>query len=272
VRRWPRLAAARARLAVWVRRAALVLLPPLVLGAAGYFHQPAWDALRRHPYFAIERVEVYGAGPLLSDDEVRDWLRIGAGTSLWDIDASAVEARLRAHPVLANATARRTFPHAFSVAVRERRPRAMLMLDDVFYVDRRGESFGPLGADDERDLPVITGVSDSDPPGYRKWALRRALHLLRRCEQQGCPLPVSEIHLDPSKGIVLYPRRPAVPLVLGWRGWDARMARAARVLSAWEGATERLARVDARFRDQVVVTLQPVPGLAGAAKKDRVSI
>jgi len=61
--------------------------------------------------------------------------------------------------------------------------------------------------------------------------------------------------------------------VLGWRGWDARMARAARVLQSWEGATERLAGVDARFRDQVVVTLQAlVPSAADAAKKDRVRI
>lgn len=243
--------------AVSTRRLWLTVGVASVLAAGLLAHDHVWQRVRTHPYFAIDAVAVRGAGPLLTDEEVRSWLGIGAGDSLWDIDPRAIEERLRAHPIIARAQARRTFPHTFEVAVRERQARAMLLLDDVFYVDRRGEAFGPLAARHGRDYPVITGVRDGDPPGYRKWALRRALHLLRRCEKYGCPIPVSELQLDAARGIVLYPRQPAVPVILGWTGWDARIAGAARVLRAWDGATERLAQIDARFLDQVVVTLQP---------------
>lgn len=256
------------RLGRALRRAAVVAVAALVFGGAAYGAGPAWQAVRTHPYFAVSRVEVRGAGPLLDAEEVRSWLRIAAGTSVWDIDTAAAEARLRAHPFIDRAAARRIFPHRFAVVVHEREPQALLLLDDFFYVDRRGETFGPLAPEHERDFPVITGVRDDDPPGYRKWALRRALHLLRRCERHGCPLPVSEIHLDPTRGVVLYPREPAVPVVLGWRGWGARIDRAARVLDSWQGATDHLASVDARFRDQVVVTLRERgTAVAGAAKK-----
>jgi len=74
---------------------------------------------------------------------------------------------------------RRIFPGALQIHVSERRPAAIAVLDDLYYVDRRGDTFGPLRPQHDRDYPVFTGLGDRSD-GQQRWALRRALHLLRR--------------------------------------------------------------------------------------------
>jgi cell division septal protein FtsQ len=52
-----------------------------------------------------------------------------------------------------------------------------------------------------------------------------------------------------------------VPIVLGWGSTGEKLRRAARVVRRWkrEGEVERLARIDLRFHDQVVVELRTAP-------------
>lgn len=219
----------------------------------------ASDTLRHHPYFHVARIEIRGVASLVDEEEVRRWTGIDVGDSLWDARPETIKARLESHPMLRSASVRRVFPNALEIRVRERRPAAITVIDDLYYIDRTGERFGPLDADHDRDYPIFTGVT-KDADGRRRWALRRALHMLRRGD--GAGLEISEIHLDPVEGLILYPSTPRVPLFLGWQGWERRLQKAVRALRSWEGAAERLARVDLRFRDQVVVQFReakPVP-------------
>lgn len=165
--------------------------------------------------------------------------------------------------MIARADVRREFPGRYEITVRERQPQAVVLLDEPFYVDRAGNAFGPLGRDHSLDYPVITGIRDDMPPGYRRWLLRRALRLARLCDRIGCFGGVSEIHLDAALGPVLYPTAPAVPIILGWGSWAEKLGRAVRTLDAWQGREAGLVSVDVRFRDQVVARL-PAPDAAGA--------
>ncbi len=241
--------------------------------AAWVFHGPVWAALRDHPYFAIEHLVIRGCGPRLSEDAVRDWLGLHDGASMWDASPTRVKARLEAHPFIARAAVRRRFPDDFEIDIRERRPEAIVVLDRLYYVDRSGSVFGPLSESDSRDYPVITGLSENTPGGQRAWALRRALQLVRRCQRGRCFAPVSEVHIDPKLGAVLYPAAPPVPIVLGWGSTGEKLSRAARVLQRWEGegSAERLQKIDLRFRNQVVVKLRTPPAAeprrAGAGGK-----
>ena len=67
------------------------------------------------------------------------------------------------------------------------------------------------------------------------------------------------MHLEAARGVVVYPSVPRVPVVLGWGSWPVKLDRAQRVLDGWHGPIERLAAVDVRFRNQVVLSFRPVP-------------
>jgi cell division protein FtsQ len=215
------------------------------------------QTLREHPYFAIRDVRVSGTGPLLTRTEVIEWLGIRPGMSVWDASPARIRKRLKAHPMIARASVRREFPGRVVISVRERHPAAVLVLDEPFYVDRSGAAFGPLRDEYSRDYPVISGIDPSLPAGARARAVRRALRLARLCDRHACFGGISEVHLQPDVGAVLYPSQWRVPVVLGWGGWVDKVDRAERLFEQWSGETERLASVDARFRNQVVVRLLP---------------
>ena len=239
------------------------------LGAAAVVwagHGPAAEALREHPYFAISQLVISGCGPALTPEDLRDWLGFTGESTLWDASPASVRARLEAHPYIAGAVVRRVFPSRLEVVVRERQPQAIVVLDDLYYVDRSGLPFGPLRPKDSRDYPFITGLDPSLPEGPRTWALRRALRLLRRCDRAPCLGELSEVHLDDGRGVVVFPASPRLPVVLGWGSWPAKIERAERALHAWQGATNGLAGLDVRFRNQVVLTMRAAAAAAPQGK------
>jgi cell division protein FtsQ len=222
-------------------------------------HAHAAAALREHPYFAIRHLVINGCGPGLAPDDVRAWLGLGDDTTLWQASPAPLRARLESHPYIAHASVRRQFPGRLEIVVREREPQAIAVLDGLYYVDRSGVTFGPLRPNDSRDYPFITGLDAAMADGPRTWALRRALRLLRRCDRDPCIGALSEVHLGDRRGVVVFPAAPRVPVVVGWGSWPAKLERAQRALDAWDGVAERLASLDVRFRNQVVVTLRQAP-------------
>lgn len=235
-----------------------------VTGAVWRYGDSGWETVREHPYFAITEVKVRGAGELLERGAVLRWLHVSAAMSSWDASPYRWRRRLEAHPMIARAEVRRELPGRYEITVRERRPQAIVLLDEPFYVDRAGNAFGPLGPHHSLDYPVITGVRDDMAPGYRRWLLRRSLRLARLCDRIGCFAGISEIHLDEDLGPILYPIAPPVPIVLGWGSWAEKIGRATRALDQWRGRETSLARVDVRFRDQVVVRLADPGGARDA--------
>jgi cell division septal protein FtsQ len=240
----------------------LALIGGLVLWTV---HPPAVAALREHPYFAIQQLVITGCGPSLSSEDVRTWLGLSPVTTVWEASPARVRERLLAHPRIAWTAVRRTFPDRLEIVIRERRPQAIAALDELYYLDRSGAMFGPLGPQDNRDYPVITGLAAADSDGTRQWLVRRALRLLRRCDRNRCIGELSEISLDAARGVVVYPVEPSVPIVLGWGSWPVKLERAQRALQAWHGGGDRLASLDLRYRNQVLLTLR---GKTGARRRE----
>lgn len=238
------------------RRVAFPRWLPLAVLVVAFAAFLAGSPLRTNPYFSMGKLVINGQGPRLDAREVRDWLGVDQDTSMWDVSPNTVASRLRAHPLVAWAEVRREFPDKLEIRLREREPAALVLLDDLFYVDRTGALFGPPGSSDSIDYPVITGIDEQSPAGYRRWAIRRALRLLRMCDRVTCAAGgVSEVHVDREAGAILYPAVPRVPIVLGWGSMREKLRRADVVLQRWGVGAERLARVDTRFLGRVIVEL-----------------
>ncbi|MEO8603296.1 MAG: FtsQ-type POTRA domain-containing protein [bacterium] len=247
----------------WIGLAAGVLIG---LAVAGWLaREPLATALREHPYFVVKRVVIHGTEHALTADDLRAWIGLTDATTVWEVAPGRVRERLEAHPYVARAAVRRQFPGTLEIVVRERRPLAIAVLDDLYYVDRGGVTFGPLRPEDDRDLPLITGLDPKASDGTRNWLLRRALRLMRRADDAPALGVLSEIHIDAKRGVIVFPAAPRVPVLLGWGSWPAKLARARRALDSWHGSTERLARLDTRFRNQVVATLRAGPAAPAPA-------
>ncbi|HZP40824.1 MAG TPA: FtsQ-type POTRA domain-containing protein [Candidatus Binatia bacterium] len=226
------------------------------------------DAARRHPYFAVREVVVANHRHL-SAEAIRAVAGVVPGMSIWDVDEEAVVARLRREPWVRAARVRRELPHRVVLQVHEFRPVAILATADpepaLYYVAAHGRVFARVEPGDPRDFPYVTGLGAADLDGHAALApraLRRALllaHLIDRLHLVGPdgPAAVSEIHVDPVRGLTVLPTRPAVPFELGWGGFEQKLARLPEVMAYWTGREAEIAGVSLVFDDEVIVRTRP---------------
>jgi cell division protein FtsQ len=122
----------------------------LVLVAGGLY-----GLARETSMFAVDTVEVEGAPQAVAATVQRELLRYD-GRSLVGIDASSVEQRVEALPVVRSATVDRGFPHTLRVRVVPELPVAVLRRGaDSFLVSARGRVIAPVGRGTHRELPRI---------------------------------------------------------------------------------------------------------------------
>jgi cell division protein FtsQ len=254
VREWRRLWKPR----VSLRRVWIAVSIGALTATLGQFGPSGVHWIRTHPYFVLKDVEVRG-NRRLTRLEVLDAAGIVEGASVWDAAPAALRMRLQGHPWIRRAVVQRRFPDHLVIGIRERHPVAIARLDQLDYVDRSGAVLGPLRDDDSRDFPVITGLERPASRELVPLGFHRVLQLLRICERTNGFDTVSEIHVDPDRGITLFPLHSAVAVVLGWGGWREKLGRSARVFAAWQGQLDRVVAVDVSLRDAVVVKLHEEP-------------
>lgn len=221
-----------------------------------------WNWIRHDTgLLAVQRIDVIGQRRLTRDELLRV-SGLGVGQDILDLDARAAEQRLIALPLVRRATVRRNWHRTVDIAVEERAPVAVVLLDQLWEVDVDGVVLPP-GADGVTDLPIIRGVAaDTALPGMQLTAdgLPGALRLARALADSAVRLDdlVSDIWANDPDSLVMLLNHKAVPVKVG-RG-DIPPRR----LMAFRAALDDLARRkieaqywDLRFTGQVVVMRQP---------------
>lgn len=227
-------------------------------------HAAEW--VRSHPYFQLRTIDVYG-NRRLPKEAIVQFASVSVGESVWDFSVRNLQRRLDAHPWIQRVTVRREIPGRLVIHVTERKPIAIVRFDELYFVDRRGHILGPLGPDDSRDLPIITGLEEGADRAFAPVALPRTAQLLRWCERRGCIEDMSEVHVDREDGVTMFPMTANVAVELGWGHWSEKLRRSARVFAAWEGQLDRLASIDLSFAEMVVVRLREESPPRNAVKK-----
>jgi len=239
-----------------VQRSVLAAIVGVTAAGLAWVGVPrAVRAFKAHPYFAVRSIEVDG-NRRLERAAVLEWAGVSVGQSAWDTAPGLLRSRLLRHPWVLAASVHRVFPQRLEIVIRERRPVAIVVANGLRYVDRHGQVLGELDAGDSRDFPVITGLDTPQAAEFLTAGVHRALQVLRQCERLRVFDPVSEIRVEHERGVTIFPQQVPVAVSLGWGNWRTKLARAERVLTAWEQQVARLAVVDVSFRDQVVVRLK----------------
>jgi cell division septal protein FtsQ len=79
--------------------------------------------------------------------------------NLFTLRLRDVARRLESHPWIDHVKVRKVFPDRIWVQVVERRPIAILQLEELYYIDAKGVIFSPLGDRDEYNFPFLTGLT-----------------------------------------------------------------------------------------------------------------
>jgi cell division protein FtsQ len=223
---------------------------------------PLWGppVLREIPWFRVRRVEVSGTR-LLAPHQVLAAARIPAGENLWD-DLDRLESAIRAHPAIASVAVSRDLPGTLRIRIEEKRPIAYVETDVLAPITAGGELIPIDPARARMDLPVIRGAWSKLPAALRGGLL---VEMERIAEADPALLAhVSEIRGQNDKLEVLVLSHPLAEILLPVGADLTRLAQLRAVLADLErrlppvdasGEVTAPARVDLRFKEQVVVRL-----------------
>jgi hypothetical protein len=215
--------------------------------------------LRRMDSFRVDRVEISGTKYLAAYDAL-----VQSGitrTSNVFEEFEPWRIRLLRHPMVLDASIERELPNIIRVTVTETEPVALVRTPDLQPVDARGRVLPIDPAAIDLDLPVLTRTTRPDARGYFQEPQTRAaiavLSALRQHDEQLYGW-ISEAAPTSSEGMLLRLRQPLGARVLLSSDVHAlhlhELEIALADLSA-RGELSRLKHIDARFRDQIVVSL-----------------
>ncbi len=153
------------------------------------------------PLLKVSQIDVRGVTRIAPDEAMR-FSGLEEGMSMLTVDVDAVSYRLKRHPWVHRALARRVWPDHVRVDIEEYEPAILLVLGDVYMADGSGHVFRKLTSRDGLDLPVLTGLAretvETDR-GTTAGIVREALILVEDARATG-PGRVDEVHWDEAMG------------------------------------------------------------------------
>ncbi|HEX4354760.1 MAG TPA: FtsQ-type POTRA domain-containing protein [Polyangiales bacterium] len=213
--------------------------------------------------FATRRVDVHGQQHL-SREQVIAAAGLAIGKNVFEVSPERARALLLSEPWIESANVRRSLPGSYAIDVRERRPVALLAVDELYLVSDDGVAFKPLGVGDPFDMPVITGLDVSQVAADKRASvssLMSAVALLHDYQDAGLwrREPISEIHIESDGALSLYVGSDATHVRLGKSPFRQKLERLSEVLQLLRGQQTRAAYVllDNQHRlDRVTVRLR----------------
>ncbi len=205
-------------------RTALLLL--LLVGLAGAALWSGYRVLDSSDVFRLTRVIVQGTR-MTNRAEILDLGAIEHGTSLLSFDTEAARRHIEEHPWVDKVILTRNWPSTLEIRVREYRPLAMVNIEKgggekLYYIDQRGKLFAAVDGSLDLDFPVITGLkTEGEPLGAviaDQGLAAEAFRFLRLAARGNPILPlqsVSEVHISPDQGLVVYLVDRPFPIFMG---------------------------------------------------------
>ena len=144
-------------------------------------------------------------------------------TSLIGLETEVIERLLLGNPWISKARVTRNWPSTIEIDVKEYVPVALLHktdadTDQLFYLDKKGNSFLQVAAGVNVDYPVITGLSELGDPVSKKAAMKEVLLFLKKVGNNDPYLPlqaISEVNVDSSGELVVYLVEYPFPIYFG---------------------------------------------------------
>ena len=175
-----------------------------------------YQYLLSSPYIKLEQVVVKGVDEETKEELMR-FLQFNVDESLLAINLEELKQRLEKHPWIRSAQLEKQFPHTLVVRAEKEKPRALVLLERLFYINPWGEIFKEVDQGDDIDFPVVTGISSNDM--VRDTQLKLAASMFRLLESEKGLFSLkdlSEIHFSNNENVSFYSLSlPAVIIVRG---------------------------------------------------------
>jgi len=198
----------------------------------------------------------------VTESELVNLANVDFKASLANLDLREISSRLAKHPWVEKAKVKRDWARrALIIEVQERIPQALMLLDDLYLVDRHGEVFKKVEPRDQLDFPVLTGldtreVMERDPQAVS--LISQALELLGILGHRKIFTirDVSEIHLSKQSGLTIFTLKGGIPIRLGSGELGDKINRLEKVLPDLQQKIKEVEYLDLIYPKKVVVKMR----------------
>ncbi len=248
-----------------VKKAIRVAFQLLLLSFFLFIGHWVYIHLLSDSYFRLSEVEVEG-GRKIPKETLLSLTVMEGMPNLFSVKLKEVVKRLESHPWIDQVRVRKVFPHKIVIQVEERKPLAILQLDELYYIDTRGEIFTPVGDTDEYNYPYVTGLTrrflEKDPVEAKR-LISKALELLRILSQEKRPPlgEISEIHMEKAFGIHYFTKAEGVEVKMGWEDFEEKLKRLPLIWSDLRKRGFSAVSIDCSDLTRIVVKMAPEGGL-----------
>lgn len=198
--------------------------------------------------FRMKEIEVDGVFTHTSAEQLKKSAGVKAGVNLFAISLSDVQKRILQDPWVMEAAVARKLSGVLWIYANEHQPSAILAADELYFVDADGEIFKKVEPQDEKDMPVITGMAvEAD--------LKPAVELTKT--YLASPLSdyfqLSEVSVSEGAGYSLVIGADGAVLKLGFDRMEQKLERLYSMLGAIENGGGKIRYVDLNMPGKVVV-------------------
>jgi len=245
----------------WVVRAGRGTLSVATVASLAFLGYTVHQYFQASGQLNIGEVKIMGCMNVL-ESELLDMAKIDFRANLLNLDLQEVSRLLAQHPWVEKAKVRRDFSaKALIIEVQERIPRALILLDELYLMDRNGQIFKKAEPKEKMDLPILTGVTPQEwkqkDPRIME-LLRQALDLLENLEGRKVfsLQDVSEVHLSKTKDLTLYMLQGGVPIRFGSGDYADKLNRLEKVLPDLRNKLKSVEYLALNYPKKVVVKMK----------------
>jgi cell division protein FtsQ len=217
------------------------------------------------PYFVIKGPDgIKIEGQTLSNPAaILQEMNIKPGSSLLAFQPLKVEKALLRQPWIERAELTRVWPDQVHLQVREHQPLALVKLEQKLYLmDTRGILFKVMEPHDPHDFPVVTGLQLDHfqrLEGKMTPLLAKVFDFMELLQEKNNPLnlaTVSEINVDPERGITIYPVEINLGVSIGFQGHSQKLANLQKVMPhiKQHGNLANIEKIDLNYPQRVLVS------------------
>jgi cell division protein FtsQ len=249
------------RFRAWVGRVGRGTLSLAMLASLTLLGFTAYQYFQRSARLNVGEIKIMGCMNA-TESELLSLAKVDFQASLAHLDLREVSQRLAKHPWVEKVKVKRDWARkALIIEVQERVPRALILLEDLYLIDRYGKVFKRAEPKDRLDIPVLTGLTRKAIMERDKRALElvhQALELLELLGQRKVftPREVSEIHLSRQHGLTLFTLNEGIPIRLGSGEMEDKLNRLERVLPDLRRRSEKVEYLDLNYPRKVVVKMK----------------
>ena len=219
-----------------------------------------YKELLQLPFLQVKKIHVEGCRRE-SPATIISLAGINPQINLLSLDLKNMCQRLENSPWVERAQIKRTLPDQLDISICERKPAALINLNQLHLVDEKGTVFKKAEREDGLTLPILTGITWEDLMSNQKLhaaLINQALALMKLFEGEGIPLSaISEIHLNATLGLTVFTTHNATQIEMGFAPFEKKVQRLCTLLDDFKRKHLMPENIDLNYRHKAFITLNP---------------